>query len=321
MASILIAECIHEICSFNPVPTRYDDFSIQRGQALFEYHRHLGSEVGGALGVFEAEPSLEVRPTFGARGITSGGTIAGADFERLAGEFLGADPPGRAGRWRLLRPARRDGLHPGRGPRGLFPAGSTQDPRRAHPHRRLVRPARHPHRPHAPARRRDRRLPHLPARRLLRDRPAGGPAAAAHAAQGDPAGHGARRHPRPGARRRADHRHRGLRADRRPGAGRSSRARAASRPACSSATPSPTCRTSAATASSSSTATPSAPSARRCAWPGSSGSSATGCRPGSPAWRRACGWPEPRAGTVVLMDAADATSSGASGDSNAILAS
>ena len=90
MASILIAECIHEICSFNPVPTRYEDFSIQRGQALFDYHRHLGSEVGGALNVLEAEPNIELRPTFGARGITSGGTIAGADFERLAGEFLGA---------------------------------------------------------------------------------------------------------------------------------------------------------------------------------------------------------------------------------------
>src|SRR5262245_17291707 len=90
MANVLIGECIHEVCSFNPVPTRYDDFSIHRGQALFDYHRHLGSEVGGALKVLEAEPNLEVRPTFGARGITSGGTIDGADFERLAGELLGA---------------------------------------------------------------------------------------------------------------------------------------------------------------------------------------------------------------------------------------
>src|SRR3954452_9286140 len=86
MASILIAECIHEICSFNPVPTRYEDFAIQRGQALFDYHRQLGSEVGGALQALGAEPGLELRPALGARGITSGGTIAGADFERLAGE-------------------------------------------------------------------------------------------------------------------------------------------------------------------------------------------------------------------------------------------
>src|SRR5262249_2649796 len=45
---------------------------------------------GGALDVLQAEPNLELRPTFGARGITSGGTIDGADFERLAGELLGA---------------------------------------------------------------------------------------------------------------------------------------------------------------------------------------------------------------------------------------
>ena len=63
MQRILIAECIHEICSFNPVPTRYDDFSIQRGNALFDYHRPLGSEVGGALKVFDAAPSVAVVPT------------------------------------------------------------------------------------------------------------------------------------------------------------------------------------------------------------------------------------------------------------------
>lgn len=87
---LLIAECIHEVCSFNPVPTQYEDFSIHRGQALFEYHRNLGSEVGGALQVLRAEPNLELHPTYGARGITSGGTIAQADFDRLAGEWLDA---------------------------------------------------------------------------------------------------------------------------------------------------------------------------------------------------------------------------------------
>src|SRR5262249_52113988 len=40
--------------------------------------------------VFAAEPQVKVHPTFGARGITSGGTIAGADFERLAGDLLDA---------------------------------------------------------------------------------------------------------------------------------------------------------------------------------------------------------------------------------------
>jgi microcystin degradation protein MlrC len=90
MARILIAECIHEVCSFNPVPTRYDDFAILRGQAMFDYYRPLGSEVGGALNVLEAEPKLDLVPTYAARGITSGGTMVGADFQKLANEFLAA---------------------------------------------------------------------------------------------------------------------------------------------------------------------------------------------------------------------------------------
>ena len=90
MPCMLIAECIHEICSFNPVPTRYDDFSIAAGEQLAARHKQLGSEVGGALQVFGTNPELEVVTTYGARGITSGGTIAQADWERLASEFLTA---------------------------------------------------------------------------------------------------------------------------------------------------------------------------------------------------------------------------------------
>lgn len=90
MPRVLIAECIHEVCSFNPVPTRYQDFAIQRGSALLDYHRGVGSEVGGALKVFDAESNVTLVPTLGARGITSGGTIAQADFQRLAGELLDA---------------------------------------------------------------------------------------------------------------------------------------------------------------------------------------------------------------------------------------
>jgi len=90
MPRILVAECIHEICSFNPAPTRYEDFGVLAGPALFAYHRPLRTEVGGALEVFDDDGTLEVIPTFGARGITSGGTIAQADFDRLAAELLNA---------------------------------------------------------------------------------------------------------------------------------------------------------------------------------------------------------------------------------------
>lgn len=87
-ARLLVAECIHEVCSFNPVPTRYDDFLVHRGDRMLAYHRGIGSEVVGALGVFAERPGIEVIPTFGARGITSGGTIPAADFARIADEFL-----------------------------------------------------------------------------------------------------------------------------------------------------------------------------------------------------------------------------------------
>jgi microcystin degradation protein MlrC len=90
MRRILVAECIHEVCSFNPVPTRHTDFFVRPGEELLAYHRGIGSEVNGALSVFDDRPDVSVIPTFGARGITSGGTITAEDFTRLSGEFLGA---------------------------------------------------------------------------------------------------------------------------------------------------------------------------------------------------------------------------------------
>jgi microcystin degradation protein MlrC len=85
---ILIAECIHEVCSFNPVPTRYEDFSVLSGASMFAYHRGVGSEVGGALQVLHGVAGMEAIPTYSARGIASGGTIPADDFARLSGEFL-----------------------------------------------------------------------------------------------------------------------------------------------------------------------------------------------------------------------------------------
>lgn len=87
-ARIVIAECIHEVCSFNPLPTRYDDFLIHRRERMFDYHQGIGSEVSGARGVFEEHTGIEVVPAFGARGIASGGTIPASDFARMADEFL-----------------------------------------------------------------------------------------------------------------------------------------------------------------------------------------------------------------------------------------
>ncbi len=69
---------------------RYRDFLIDRGQTIIDYHKAVRSEMGGALRVLESQTDLEIVPGYSARGITSSGTMASADFARLADEFLDA---------------------------------------------------------------------------------------------------------------------------------------------------------------------------------------------------------------------------------------
>jgi microcystin degradation protein MlrC len=88
MPRILIAECKQEVSTFNPVLSGYEDFTLRHGQSILDYHRQVRSEVGGALSVFDATPGVELVPTCSAHFITSGGTLADVAFERLAGELL-----------------------------------------------------------------------------------------------------------------------------------------------------------------------------------------------------------------------------------------
>jgi microcystin degradation protein MlrC len=96
---ILIAECSKEVSTFSPVLTRYEDFSISSGSEILEAYRGGDLEIGGALAVFDERPDVDVLPAYSARYITSGGTMAAADFDRLAGELLAqlrAAPPADA---------------------------------------------------------------------------------------------------------------------------------------------------------------------------------------------------------------------------------
>ncbi len=90
MSRILINECKQEISSFNPVLGRYEDFATSFGQEVLDVHRGVSSEVGGAITVFEQAPEVELVPGYSARAITSGGTVADPDFARIASEFLDA---------------------------------------------------------------------------------------------------------------------------------------------------------------------------------------------------------------------------------------
>ncbi len=85
---ILVNECKQEISSFNPVLSRYEDFLVDHGEHVLAYHRHVKTEVGGALIVFDQHPEMEIIGGYSARGITSAGTLSSSGFARIASEFL-----------------------------------------------------------------------------------------------------------------------------------------------------------------------------------------------------------------------------------------
>ena len=88
MAKILIVECKQEVSSFNPSPSHYEDFRIVRGPEMLTYHGKVREEVGGALSVFAQHDDVEPVGTFGASSITSGGILAAAGFDQLKSELL-----------------------------------------------------------------------------------------------------------------------------------------------------------------------------------------------------------------------------------------
>ena len=87
MARILIAECKQEVSTFNPHLSGYDDFAVRQGEDLLRYHRTVKNEIGGAVEVFGRE-GVEIVPAYSAFFITSGGTLAEPDWRRIASEFI-----------------------------------------------------------------------------------------------------------------------------------------------------------------------------------------------------------------------------------------
>lgn len=88
MPRILIAECKQEISSFNPVESEYENFKVEHGDEIFG-HRGLNTEIGGALSVFDAEPGLELLPTIAARA-GSAGPLSSAGWTQLSKEIVDA---------------------------------------------------------------------------------------------------------------------------------------------------------------------------------------------------------------------------------------
>ena len=90
MPRILIAECKQEVSTFNPQLSGYEDFGIRKGGELLDYHRSIRNEVGGALSVFDSTPDITLVPAYSAFFITSGGPLERSAWNRIATEFLDA---------------------------------------------------------------------------------------------------------------------------------------------------------------------------------------------------------------------------------------
>jgi microcystin degradation protein MlrC len=95
MKRIMIVECMQEISSFNPLKSGYDHFAVTRGAEILQ-QASLNSGVGGALGVFRGDPAVEVVPVYSARA-GSAGLLEAASWQRIAGELSQAAGPAMAG--------------------------------------------------------------------------------------------------------------------------------------------------------------------------------------------------------------------------------
>ena len=86
MKRILIVECMQEISSFNPLPSEYEGFHILRGDEIYE-QRGRNQAVAGALSVFDANSDVAVSFAISARS-GSAGLLSAAGWQRLSGEIM-----------------------------------------------------------------------------------------------------------------------------------------------------------------------------------------------------------------------------------------
>lgn len=86
---ILIAECKQEVSTFNPAISTTADFVFSQGDDIFAFHDGLRSEIGGAMQVL-GEAGAELVGGFSARAMTSNGTLAADSWNSIAQQFVDA---------------------------------------------------------------------------------------------------------------------------------------------------------------------------------------------------------------------------------------
>jgi microcystin degradation protein MlrC len=88
----LIAGCAQEVSTFNPVLSTYEDFTVSFGDEVVERVVGKNSEVTGAVEVLREDSEIEIVTTYSASA-TSAGPLESASWDRIAGEFLDALKP------------------------------------------------------------------------------------------------------------------------------------------------------------------------------------------------------------------------------------
>jgi microcystin degradation protein MlrC len=84
---ILIAELKQETATFNPAATVYEDFRITVGADMLESYRGTKTEVAGVIDVLDDDGRFEIIPTMAAASV-SGGCIGNTDLDRLLNEMV-----------------------------------------------------------------------------------------------------------------------------------------------------------------------------------------------------------------------------------------
>ena len=87
MPRILIAGIAQEISSFNPVPTEYELFSIQRGEDVVKVNKGTTTAIAGAMEVFDSEVDVQFVTTFAAKAV-SAGPMSAKCWSALSTEFI-----------------------------------------------------------------------------------------------------------------------------------------------------------------------------------------------------------------------------------------
>ena len=87
MVRVLIAELQQETSTFNPHPTQYEDFLVVRGAAILAELQGTNTEIAGALDVFAEHGDVELVPTFAAWAVPHG-PVVDAVLDRLIQDIL-----------------------------------------------------------------------------------------------------------------------------------------------------------------------------------------------------------------------------------------